>query len=329
MRSPDLEVLECAIDWLDAGHAVALATVAETFGSSPRPVGSQMVLRADGLVAGSVSGGCIEDELIARVRAGALPEGRPEVLTYGGTMEESRRLRLPCGGRVTIVLERLESADALRPVVSAIVERRLLARRLCLETGEASLHPAGPGESDRYDDRTLVRVYGPAWRLLVIGAGQLARFLAEMALALDYEVIVCDPREEYAASWSLPGTTLDRRMPDDAVRELARDARCAVVAATHDPRLDDLALLDALESPAFYVGALGSARTNARRRERLAGLGVSRESLSRLHGPVGLPIGSRTPPEIAVAIVAHLVAVRAKGEAFRGDGALVQAVSAT
>lgn len=314
MQSGDLEVVQAAVAWLEAGHAVALATVALTFGSAPRPVGSQMVLRADGRVAGSVSGGCIEDELMARVREGGLHDARPQVIEYGGTVAESRRWGLPCGGRVTVVLERLENPDSLRPVASAIAGRQLLARHLCLTTGEASLLPARSSESTRYEHDTLVRLYGPAWRLLVIGAGQLSRFLAEMALALDYEVIICDPRDEYAASWSVAGATLDTRMPDDAVRDLIRDARCAVVTATHDPRLDDLALLDAFETPAFYIGALGSAATNARRRERLAGLGASREALQRLRGPVGLPLGGRTPAEIAVAVLAHLIAVRAGRE---------------
>ena len=145
---------------------------------------------------------------------------------------------------------------------------------------------------------------------MLIGAGQLSRFVAQMAQALDYEVIVCDPREEYAASWQTADAVLDVRSPDDAVCALARDARTAVIALTHEPKLDDLALMEALVSQAFYVGALGSRANNARRRARLAGLALPPAAIARLHGPVGLPIGSRTPAEIAVAILAELTAVR-------------------
>jgi len=155
-------------------------------------------------------------------------------------------------------------------------------------------------------------VHGPRWRLLIIGAGQASSYLANMALALDYEVIVCDPREEFRQTWDVPGTTLLADMPDDAVVALGIDRHSAVVALTHDPKLDDMALLEALKSPAFYVGALGSTASNAKRRQRLALFDLTAEQIARLHGPVGLDIGSRTPPEIAVAILAHLISVRNK-----------------
>jgi xanthine dehydrogenase accessory factor len=192
---------------------------------------------------------------------------------------------------------------------------------VCLATGEVSLHPAGVQDEFRFDGRDVIKVFGPAWRLLLIGAGQLSRVTAEMALALDYDVVVCDPREDYAQNWRVPGTVLDTRMPDDAVRALARDARSAVVALTHDPKLDDLALLEALGAGVFYVGALGSKANNTRRRERLRNMGLTAAQLIRLHGPVGLPIGSRTPAEIAVAILAELTALR--------HGVVLQAVDAS
>jgi xanthine dehydrogenase accessory factor len=156
----------------------------------------------------------------------------------------------------------------------------------------------------------LTTVHGPRWRLLIIGAGQLSAFLAQIAVGMEYQVTVCDPREEYRASWNVPGVEVVHAMPDDLVLEMRLDARSAVVALTHDPKLDDLALMEALKSPAFYVGAIGSRANNARRRERLKLFDVSDEQLARLHGPIGLYIGSKTPAEIAISILAELTAVK-------------------
>jgi xanthine dehydrogenase accessory factor len=311
MDSADHEVLRAAAAWLDAGHGVSLITIARTWGSAPRPAGALAAVRADGRLTGSVSGGCIEEQLIERLVAQPPAVGRPEVISYGVTREEAGRLGLPCGGRLELVLEALAEAATLRPLLTALAQRQLLERRLHLASGQVSLHTADRDQPFHYDGAVLAKVYGPTWRLLLIGANQLSRYLAEMARALDYEVIVCDPRREQVADWPAPaGVTVDHRMPDDAVLALADDPRSAVVTLTHDPRLDDLALLVALDSRAGYVGALGSQRSQARRRPRLRELGVSATGLARLHGPVGLPIGSRTPPEIAVAILAELIAAR-------------------
>jgi xanthine dehydrogenase accessory factor len=309
METADHEVLRTAVDWLTRGEPVYLATVARTFGSSPRPPGSLAVLRADGRFAGSVSGGCMEEDLVTRLRTGRLPERFPAVITYGVTREEAQRFGLPCGGKLDLVLERLENPAALQGILEKIDARQQVVRRVCLDTGEASLHPATAREEFFYDGRNLRKLFGPSWRLLLIGAGQLSRFVAQMGQALDYEVIVCEPREELASLWQVDGAILDARMPDDMVRALA-DERSAVLALTHDPKLDDMALLEALAGPAFYVGALGSHANNDKRRARLVSLGVSREHLARLHGPIGLPIGSRTPAEIAVAVLAGVTAAR-------------------
>lgn len=310
METADQEVLRSACEWLEAGEAIYLVTVAHTFGSSPRPPGSLAAVTPTGRLAGSVSGGCIESDLIARLRDGDRPLTFPAVVTYGLTREEAQRFGLPCGGRLELVVERLAASAPLREILARLQARHCFSRRLCLATGEASLHPAARGEPElHYDGRTLVKVFGPRWRILLIGAGQLSRFTAEMALALDYEVIVCEPRAEIAAAWRVPGTHLVTDMPDEAVRAYAHE-RCAVLALLHDPRLDDLALMEALEGPAFYVGALGSRANNARRRARLAKLGLTPEAIARLHGPVGLPIGSKTPAEIALAALAGVTAAR-------------------
>ena len=310
MESTDHEVLRNAINWLEQGQAVTLFTVATTWGSSPRPPGSVLAISADGQLSGSVSGGCVEEDLLHRLHDGSLCVFSPTLIDYGVNREDAARFGLPCGGRLELVVEQLETANPLRPVLQAIEERRLITRRICLNTGESSLHSAATTDSFYYDGQTLSKPFGPSWRMLLIGAGQLSRYVAQFALALDYDVIVCDPREEYGRSWQVAGTQLDTRMPDDAVNALATDNRCVVMALSHDPKLDDMALMNALNADLFYVGALGSQRNNDKRRERLATLGVSRTNLARLHGPIGLPVGSKTPPEIAIAILAELTAAR-------------------
>ncbi len=305
MESADREVLASAAEWLGQGRGVWLVTVAQTWGSSPRPAGSLMAVCDDMRFVGSVSGGCVEDDLAARLAARVLPVTQPRIESYGVTAEQTHRFGLPCGGRLDLVIETLTVEEPLRAILRRMDGRQLIARRLCLATGEASLHPARRDEPFCFDGANLTKVFGPAWRLVLIGAGQLSHYVAEMAVALDYHVIVCDPREEYAAAWQVRGAELDTRMPDDVVRENAVDVRSAVVALTHDPKLDDMALMEALTSRAFYVGALGSRANNDKRRARLAILGVPGDALARLHGPVGLPIGSRTPAEIAIAILAE------------------------
>lgn len=311
MDSVDIEVLKSALDWLEEGRRVTLATVVQTYGSSPRPPGALLAIRGDGRVCGSVSGGCVEDDLIEQIRRGTLATEHPEVVTYGITREQAQRFGLPCGGTLKIVLEPLRDLEALRALLAAIERRELIARTLDLETGAFRLAPAGQDDELGFDGHLLTTVHGPRWRLIIVGAGQASQYLAQMAQALDYQVFVCDPREEYAAGWSVPGVQLETGMPDDMVSALGLDARSAVVALTHDPKLDDMVLLEALSSPAFYVGALGSRANNAKRRQRLAQhFGFTEAELARLHGPVGLRIGSRTPPEIAIAILAELIALR-------------------
>jgi xanthine dehydrogenase accessory factor len=185
-----------------------------------------------------------------------------------------------------------------------------VARRLTLASGAVSLESATPGALMALDETELVTIHGPRWRLLIIGAGQLSSFLAQIAVGMDYHVTVCDPREEYRAGWQVPGVEVVFDMPDDLVLERRLDARTAVVALTHDPKLDDLALMEALKTEAFYVGAIGSRFNNARRRERLLEFDVTPEQLARLRGPIGLYIGSKTPAEIAISILAEMTAVK-------------------
>jgi xanthine dehydrogenase accessory factor len=309
MDSLDLQVLSQARDWRAQGHSVWLVSVIETWGSAPRPPGALLAMREDGLVVGSVSGGCVEDDLIERVRTGERV-ATPQLVTYGVTKDEAARFGLPCGGNLRLVQEPLADTAWIDEVLARTARHELVARTLDLKTGRVAVESATRGEAFTFDGATLRALFGPRWRLLIIGAGQLSRAVAQMALMLDFDVICCDPREEYHLTWDIPGTTFSKQMPDDLVLELQLDAHSAVVALTHDPKLDDMALLEALKSPAFYVGALGSRGNTAKRRQRLALFDLSAAEIDRLHGPIGLHLGSRTPAEIAVSIVAEVVAVR-------------------
>lgn len=311
MDSVDLQVLATARAWAAAGHRLAWVTVVRTWGSAPRPPGSWLVVRDDGLVEGSVSGGCIEDDLVARMREGQVLSRQPFTLTYGVTQEEAARVGLPCGGTLELVVEPDPKPALLQELSERLARRQLTLKHVDLQRGTTALSDAPRGATLQWDGTHLHTVHGPQWRLLIIGAGQISRYLAQMALALDYEVTVCEPREEHSTGWHVPGTKLVRTMPDDTLLAMQPDARCAVVALTHDPKLDDMVLLEALKSPAFYVGAVGSRLNNERRKARLVEhFELTSEEIARLHGPVGLNIGSHTPPEIAVSIVAEMVAVR-------------------
>ncbi len=325
MNSMDVEVIRTAMDWMNRGHRVVMGTVVRTWGSAPRPPGSLMIIRDDGQVAGSLSGGCIEDDLIDRVRRGELASRLPQVTVYGATAKEAQRFGLPCGGSVQVVLEPLSAGSLLRELLAGIEQHTVVSRRLVLATGLVTLGPSTEGDALRFDGAMLHTVHGPRLRLLIVGAGQLSRYLASMAVMLDYRVTVCDPREEYLESWesglaasgAIEGVTVSRQMPDDLVLAMNLDAQSAVVAVTHDPKLDDLALMEALKTPAFYVGALGSRRNNDARRARLLEFDVSDFEVAQMRGPVGLNLGGKTPPEIALAIVAEMTAVR-RGAALDG-----------
>lgn len=315
MEDLDTIVLRTALKWQMASLPVVLVTVARTWGSSPRPPGSLMAINGRGETVGSVSGGCIEDDLIRRIQeegAQALCSNElPVVLRYGISADEAHRFGLPCGGTVELVLEPVSAHSRLNELLLACQQRRSTQRVLNLDTAQVELHEGRRDGVPRLDDKQLTTYLGPQARLIVIGAGDMSRFLCQMALSLGFEVIVCDPREEHRASWQVDGVVLSHEMPDDLILRLKPDARTAVVALTHDPKLDDLALIDALQTKAFYVGAIGSRRNSAQRRERLhTYFDIAEHVLQDLHGPAGLYIGSKTPAEIALSIMAEIVAVK-------------------
>ena len=310
MDSVDIEVLRSAEAWRKAGHRVTFGTIVRTWGSAPRPVGALVVIRDDGQVVGSVSGGCVEDDLIEKVRAGNVAKDKPQLITYGVTNEEATRWGLPCGGTLELVMEPVTEKSAFGELLGIISKQQLVSRRLEMDSGRVTMTSGSWQDVLTFDGKLLTTVHGPRWRVILIGAGQLTRYLAEMARMLDYHVLVIDPRSEYADGWDLANVQLDRGMPDDVLAAANLDGHSAVIALTHDPKIDDLALMEALKSPAFYVGAIGSKKNNDTRRLRLKEFDLSEGEIARLRGPVGLYIGSKTPPEIAVAILAEMTAVR-------------------
>ena len=317
MENLDITVLRTLQDWRAQGRRALLATVIRTWGSSPRPVGSIMAMRDDGAVVGSVSGGCIEDDLINRYTAAynavdaAIPMGAPERVRYGVTADEAHRFGLPCGGTLELLLEFDPNAADLQALTATLDDGRLVQRQVTLESGAVQLTPCDVPSVLRVSDEALVNTFGPSYRMLIIGAGQLSEYLATMALFSGFSVTVCDPREEYRGAWNVPGAKVVSTMPDDEVVAFKPDSRSCVVALTHDPKLDDLALLEALGTAAFYVGAIGSRRNDESRRERMiTHFDQTTETLARLRGPVGIYIGSKTPPEIAVSVMAEVLAVK-------------------
>lgn len=327
MENADQQVLSQLTGWVADGKPSWLCTVVKTWGSSPRPVGSLLCCNSDGHLAGSLSGGCIEDDLLEKLQKGEMAKDGPEVLIYGVTQEETERLGLPCGGQLHVVVEPFLDQSALpqlQQVVARVNARECIERKVDIATGEMTVtevprfrHLQFIGDfsnTDTPQQKFLVQTHGPRYQLFLIGAGQVSMYLAEMAQALDYHVVVCDPREHLIEQWPVEGTQLVNDMPDDAVKQYANDAHSAIIALTHDPRIDDMGLMEALKTDAFFVGAMGSTRTSANRRERLKMLDLSDAEINRLHAPVGLPIGSKTPAEIAIAILAQLTSLRSGKE---------------
>ena len=338
MENLDLTVLRSLLQWRSQGQKALLATVVRTWGSSPRPVGSIMALCETGAVAGSVSGGCIEDDLIYRYSRANSPTGAnpaaglaanasagngsagitheiptrpPERVTYGVSADEAHRFGLPCGGTLELLLEFNPELAPLQTLVDTLTEGHMMARHTDIATGQTALEQTLKPQALQDDGTTLSNSFGPEYRMLLIGAGQLTEYLASMAQFCGFAVTVCDPRAEYRLGWQVPGVTLAAGMPDDVVKDFKVDRRSCVIALTHDPKLDDLALLEALGSEAFYVGAIGSRRNDQARRARMVEhFDQTADSLAPMRGPIGIYIGSKTPPEIAVSVMAEVLALK-------------------
>ena len=315
MNSLDQQVLVQLSDWLESGKQCWLCTIISTFGSSPRPVGSLLTCNEDGEYCGSLSGGCVEDDLRESINKRELATTKPEKITYGVSVEDVQRLGLPCGGTLEVVIEPIkpDHQQLYQILAEKISARELVTRIVDLETGDTTMETSEKFQPLSINENTLHHTYGPSFQLLLIGAVQVAYYLANMAHALDYQVEVCDPRAELVKSTPIDNVPVINAMPDDWLRNKIIDQQTAVIALCHDPRIDDMALMEVLQdSQAFYIGAMGSDRTSEQRKERLALLDITEDDIAKLHAPVGLSIGSKTPPEIAIAILAELTSLRAQ-----------------
>ncbi|MDX1490383.1 MAG: XdhC family protein [Pseudohongiellaceae bacterium] len=319
MQSSQQHIISKVTQWLEQSQPVWLCTILETWGSSPRPIGSMMAATLDGELAGSISGGCIEEDFLQQLRDGSLKaqydeEAKPIVVKYGITAEQAARLRLPCGGQLHVLVEYIEPTSdntaTFSALANALESHQRISRKVDLNTGAISVVNTASDEAVRRSEEALIHALSPKYKLLLLGAGDVARYVAEMALALEYEVTLCDPRPDYLGTWHVDGVQITSDLPDDVVRDHFSDPYSGIIALAHDPRVDDMALMEALKTEAFYVGAMGSDKTSANRRLRLPELGLSAQEIDKLHAPIGFQIGSKTPAEIAISVMAEVTAVR-------------------
>ena len=324
MQSSQQQIISHVASWLLNQQPVWLCTILKTWGSSPRPIGAMMACTLDGELVGSISGGCIEEDFLKQLRDGSLKaeydkNGKPFTVKYGVTAEEQARLKLPCGGQLHVLLEYIEptgpNKDVFARLSTDLENHKKTSRVVDLNTGDISAQARSSEQAVVIDDNVMIHSLSPMYRLLLLGAGDVAKFVAEMALALEYDVTLCDPRPNYLDNWHVDGVEVTSRLPDDVVRERFNNPYSGIIALAHDPRVDDMALMEALKTTAFYIGAMGSERTSASRRERLPELGLSATEIARLHAPIGFAIESKTPAEIAISIMAQVTAVRHKGSA--------------
>lgn len=316
------QVPEIALAWHRAGKAAVLATVVETWGSAPRRVGSQLVISGQGDIEGSVSGGCVEGAVVVEALE-ALEQAAPRLLEFGVSDDDAFAVGLACGGTIRILLEPIGAAlpvTLLESLVAARAARQALAYVVDTQTWTRTL--TGDGHDARFrmdrsgfeaDSAVFVGIHNPPLRMLIVGAVHIAQALVPMARVVGYDPTVIDPRDSFAAPSRFPGEDLVLEWPDDGIKALGLDGRTALVLLTHDPKLDDPALEAALASEVFYIGALGSTRTHAKRLARLVDRGFSPQQLERIHGPVGLDIGAAGPAEIALAILAQCTQILRQG----------------
>ena len=320
MLSSQQQIISHTLKWLESDKPVWLCTILKTWGSSPRPIGAMMACTLDGELVGSISGGCIEEDFLEQLRNGQLKQqfdeqgSKPFMVKYGVTAEEQARLKLPCGGQLHVLLEYIEPTDSNKSVFAelntALENHTSISRIVDLNTGTISSAAESREAAVVIQDEVMSHSLSPMYRLLLLGAGDVAKYVAEMALALEYDVTLCDPRPNYLDNWEVEGVEKTSRLPDDVVRERFSNPFSGIIALAHDPRVDDMALMEALKTDAFYVGAMGSERTSAARRERLPELGLTKDEIDILHAPIGFQIESKTPAEIAISIMAEVTAKR-------------------
>lgn len=332
MDDMNLAVISQLNQWLDDREDCWLCTVLNTWGSAPRLPGSLMVCNRAGSMVGSLSGGCVEDDLISLLQQGELAASEATYKIYGETDEDIQRFQLPCGGTLGILIEPFHRSNISDNVIEQFqtiehrLEQRTCVQRQCDYAGNSHTVLASdhyPAISYKLNDKEQLvcveHILGPSIHLMIIGICEVARYLAQFALATGYRVSICDPRPEMAGQWNINHTTLFTAMPDDTIRAYSADANSAIVAVSHDPRIDDMGLMDAFDSNAFYIGAMGSKKTSEKRRQRLQQLGVSPEDLGRLKAPIGLDIHSKTPAEIAISILAEIISTVGSNRSRAGN----------
>jgi len=309
MNVSDYEVITNCDRWLESGHIIYFLTVMDTWGSSPRPPGSISVIRDDGKLLGSVSGGCVEEALVDRLIQSCTITQFPATVSFGGEDEDASRFMLPCNGVLHVLIEKITRADHFKELLKGINTRRGVIRELDIQSGEVHCYkPDGRHKPVFYQQGAIARrFFGPSWQLALVGNTPVARVVAKFALDIGFAVVMCDPRQEFADRCGIEYTDFSSLMPDDFVMQYSDDPYNAFIALSHDPKIDDMALMEALKSKSFYIGALGSRRSSALRRERLSLLELTDHQIIRLHAPVGLSIKSKTPEEIAISILAEVI----------------------
>lgn len=314
------DIPETALAWHRAGKGAALATVVETWGSAPRRVGSQLAISGAGEIAGSVSGGCVEGAVVVEA-LDAIEAGKPVMLEYGVSDGDAFAVGLACGGTIRVLVEPVGSVIP-EALLAELVAARAAREAVAYVTGPGGRGLAREGYAERFrmdrsgleaDGETFVAIHNPPLRLIVVGAVHIAQALVPMARIAGFDPVVIDPRESFATEARFPGTRLLHDWPDEGLRAVGCDARTALVLLTHDPKLDDPAIAEGLRAGVFYIGALGSTRTHARRVARLSEAGFTEAQIARIHGPVGLDIGAAGPAEIAVSILAEMIDVLRRG----------------
>ena len=315
------DIPEIALNWHRAGKGAALATVVQTWGSAPRRVGSQLAISGEGEIAGSVSGGCVEGAVVAEA-LDAIEDGKPVMLEYGVSDGDAFAVGLACGGTIRVLVEPIGPVMPVE-LLEGLVAARAAREPVAYVTGlnaERRLDRAGHAERFRMDrsgfgedGETFVNIHNPPLRLIIVGAVHIAQALVPMARIAGYDPLLIDPRESFGSAGRFPGETILHDWPDEGVKAFGLDARTALVLLTHDPKLDDPALEQALANDVFYIGALGSIRTHAKRVERLRDKGYTDDQIALIHGPIGLDIGAAGPAEIAVSILAEMTRVLRRG----------------
>ena len=322
LLSTEQRVIASVVQWLNQSKSVWLCTIVSTWGSSPRPAGSMLAFQAESGMVGSLSGGCIEEALVRDFTASPKCNAMTDQIylyEYAISNDDQQQYKLPCGGHIKLLIERIEPSLSLlehfKKIENALTLRQRICRTISLSNGERALSTnncKAMGSSVAVSAQSVMVCFGPVFKMLLLGAGEVSYSVANIAKSVDFAVTICDPREAFLQGYQQAGVELIRCLPDDLIRERFSDEYTAVLALAHDPRVDDMALMEALKTKAFYIGAMGSLKTSDARRKRLMQLACTEAEIKQLHSPIGFNIGSKKPTEIAISILAQVLAEKQK-----------------